>query len=358
MPRSPLKRSLSESPVLLPASLPQVPSTPTSKRSKLAAPSTPDNGPTSTSHAAPLSASAKSKLAILSTSYGHSPFPSFSRPTPEECQQVHDLLSSVHGVPRRPSILIDRPGAPAGCGEVPSVLDALIRTLLSQNTSSRNSTNAKEGMDRVYGRANYRAVLDGGAGRLEEAIRSGGLAKKKAAAIIGVLQWLDEREEGKGELSMQYLREMVCRFGLSLARAELTHTPPGRAGRPRRHGGAMQPPLGGSENSLLRPPLLPRSRLVRSGHVSPAAVFPPPPRKPPRSPLARAGTSTASPSPSPGSPPPPRATKPFSTSTRSSPRSSNMACTPSLSRTAEGARIVRRMELLVWILSRRVRLLG
>jgi endonuclease III len=129
---------------------------------------------------------------------------------------VHDLLSSVHGIPERPKILEDRPNAAAGCGQVPSVLDALIRTILSQNTTSKNSTAAKNAMDAEYGRAGYRAVLEGGEERLKKAITCGGLAGTKSKAIMGVLKRLEEREKGKGMLSLEYLRDMVSlSLGLS-----------------------------------------------------------------------------------------------------------------------------------------------
>lgn len=89
------------------------------------------------------------------------------------------------------------------------MLDALVRTLLSQNTTSKNSTAAKNAMDEEYGRADYRAVLRGGEERLAETIKCGGLAKVKAKAIIKILERIDERGGGKGELSLDYLHEMV-----------------------------------------------------------------------------------------------------------------------------------------------------
>lgn len=94
------------------------------------------------------------------------------------------------------------------------MLDALIRTILSQNTTSKNSTRAKLSMDDEYGRAEYRKVLEGGEEKLEETIRCGGLAKQKSKSIIGVLKRLDERQrnEGKGDteqLSLDWLHQLV-----------------------------------------------------------------------------------------------------------------------------------------------------
>ncbi|GAA5992951.1 hypothetical protein JCM10908_000767 [Rhodotorula pacifica] len=157
-----------------------------------------------------------SKKQLLHASSMHrTPFTHWPHPTPEEAQQVCDLLANVHGMPERPKILEDKPGAPAGCGNVPSVLDALVRTILSANTTSKNSTAAKVSMDEVYGRANYRAVLSGGPSKLEETIRCGGLAQNKSKAIVNILQRLEDRnvdqlglEPGKGELSLDWLHQL------------------------------------------------------------------------------------------------------------------------------------------------------
>ncbi|GAA6056372.1 hypothetical protein JCM3770_005975 [Rhodotorula araucariae] len=185
------------------------------------APSTSATTPTSSSSAKAsgspaLPASAVKKKALYSAARAAgTPFPQWARPTPSEAQTVCDLLASVHGMPARPKVLVDKEDAPAGCGQVPSVLDALVRTTLSQNTSSKNSTAAKVSMDAVYGRANYRAVLEGGEAKLEDAIRCGGLAKNKSKAIIGMLKRIEARnvhekglKAGEGELSLDWLHEL------------------------------------------------------------------------------------------------------------------------------------------------------
>ncbi|GAA5907466.1 hypothetical protein JCM5296_006915 [Sporobolomyces johnsonii] len=173
------------------------------------------SSPPPASSATPISSSSvKKQLLYASALSTGTPFPHWPHPTPLEAQAVVTLLSSVHGLPQRPKVLVDRDDAPAGCGQVPSVLDALVRTILSQNTTSRNSTAAKEAMDRVYGRANYRAVLQAGEAKLEETIRCGGLAKNKSKAIVGILRRLDRRnaemggKEGEGELSLDWLHEL------------------------------------------------------------------------------------------------------------------------------------------------------
>lgn len=70
--------------------------------------------------------------------YLQTPFPDHAAPTPQQCQDVQAGLAAIHGLPKRPEKLIDIPGAAAGCGAVPDVLDALVRTILSQNTTSKS----------------------------------------------------------------------------------------------------------------------------------------------------------------------------------------------------------------------------
>ncbi|KAI4868205.1 DNA glycosylase [Hypoxylon rubiginosum] len=134
-----------------------------------------------------------------------SPYPDFPRPTPEECQRAYDVLSSLHGERQRPE-KVAAPTDRAGCGDSPSVLDALVRTILSQNTSSRNSTRAKLDMDEVYGgedsEARWEAIAAGGAAKLEKAIARGGLGGVKSRAIVGILQQVKERY---GSYSLDHL---------------------------------------------------------------------------------------------------------------------------------------------------------
>lgn len=189
------------------------------------------------SSSSPESKPVLSKKQQLHVQQAHqTPFPHWPHPTPDEAQSVCDLLASVHGLPERPKQLVDVPGGPAGCGNVPDVLDALVRTILSANTTSKNSTAAKvnppdrsrafylppadhldlqRSMDETYGRANYRAVLEGGAAKLEDCIRCGGLAQNKSKAIVAILSRLEQRnveekgmKPGEGELSLDWLHDL------------------------------------------------------------------------------------------------------------------------------------------------------
>ncbi|KAI0876140.1 DNA glycosylase [Hypoxylon argillaceum] len=135
-----------------------------------------------------------------------SPYPDFAHPTIPECKRAHQILTTLHGARTRPETTLAPPSR-AGCGDSASVLDALVRTILSQNTSDANSARAKRAMDATYGSSSaWAAIASGGAARLAKAIESGGLAGVKARAIVGVLAQTRERY---GAYSLDHL------FGVS-----------------------------------------------------------------------------------------------------------------------------------------------
>ncbi|KAH9932862.1 DNA glycosylase [Fomitopsis serialis] len=78
------------------------------------------------------------KLKLLASHTISSPFPDFTHPTPAEAAQVHDVLASAHSniAPAR-SAPMDANDSAGTCGKVPDVLESLIGTILSQNTTSR-----------------------------------------------------------------------------------------------------------------------------------------------------------------------------------------------------------------------------
>ncbi|KAI1636626.1 DNA glycosylase [Biscogniauxia mediterranea] len=134
------------------------------------------------------------KLKSYAQFAGQSPFPDFAHPTPAECKLAHQILISLHGERVRPESLTAAPAQRAGCGDSPSVLDALVRTILSQNTSDKNSTRAKLNMDAVYGGSDkWEAIVAGGQAKLQKAIESGGLSVVKSKAIIRILEQARER---------------------------------------------------------------------------------------------------------------------------------------------------------------------
>lgn len=115
------------------------------------------------------------------------PFPDFPHPTIKECHLAHSVLTELHGERKRPAKVVASPTV-TGCGESPSVLDALVRTILSQNTSDTNSDRAKHNMDMEYGGSDqWEAIFAGGQPRLQKAIQSGGLSVTKSKVIITIL---------------------------------------------------------------------------------------------------------------------------------------------------------------------------
>jgi len=140
------------------------------------------------------------KLKIIE-SFGASPFPDFTHPTPEECRAVNAALVKAHGKRVRPKEL-DLNSRGANCGGVPSVLDALVRTILSHNTNNKNSATAKRSLDKAFGTNNYESVRAAKLEDVVEVLRCGGLANIKGARIKRIL---DEVYEKYGELSLDHL---------------------------------------------------------------------------------------------------------------------------------------------------------
>ena len=143
------------------------------------------------------------KLKLHSTFTAQSPFPNFDRPTPSEAMKVHDLLSKAHR-PHDPIRELPLPSTNSAqtCGSVPNVIEALIGTILSQNTSGKNSSRAKASLDDAFGKNNFSAIAAAPHADVVNSIRSGGLANKKAATIRNILTSVKERH---GAYSLQHL---------------------------------------------------------------------------------------------------------------------------------------------------------
>lgn len=100
---------------------------------------------------------------------GGSPFPDFNRPYEEDCRQVVEALTALHGVKEIQNSI--RP-----------VLDALIRTILSQNTTDKTSMVAFQNLKRVC--PTWKDCLAADDSVIEEAIRFGGLAEIKVSEML------------------------------------------------------------------------------------------------------------------------------------------------------------------------------
>jgi len=81
-------------------------------------------------------------------------------------------------------------GVPEWDGPEPP-LDALVQTVLSQSTSDVNSHRAFQMLKERL--PTWQEAFEAGPGRIEEAIRSGGLAKQKGVRIHRLLGWVRER---------------------------------------------------------------------------------------------------------------------------------------------------------------------
>ena len=148
----------------------------------------------------PAHASAKKPKSKAAKSYGltpgTSPFPNYPRPTAADCHEVHTALASLHGECAPPKTIPVPSEVVAGCGEVPAVLDAMIRTYLSSNTTGRNSSAAFQGLVKSFGTLKSgigKGSVDWNAVRLApqeevfEAIKHGGLGGVKSKTIKAIL---------------------------------------------------------------------------------------------------------------------------------------------------------------------------
>ncbi|KAL8790259.1 MAG: hypothetical protein Q9195_006416 [Heterodermia aff. obscurata] len=142
------------------------------------------------------------------TNYGHTPgktpYPNWPHPTVEECQFVHDLLTEVHGLFAPPETIPAPSATFAGCGEVPSVLDALIRTYLSSSTMGANSGKAIQGIHQTFkqldegtgkGSPDYNDIRLKDTSVLFKAIASGGLGDVKSKNIKAILDMVYEENQ-------------------------------------------------------------------------------------------------------------------------------------------------------------------
>ena len=147
---------------------------------------------------------------------GKSPFPDWPHPTAEEAQIVYDLLLTTIPDERKPTLVQPDTIPPprtqiAGCGQVPSILDALIRTLLSAATTGANAGNAFQGLVNRFGletKGLGKGSVDWNAVRLAskkdvfDAIECGGLADSKSGNIKAILDIVHrENEERRSALT-------------------------------------------------------------------------------------------------------------------------------------------------------------
>jgi len=82
-------------------------------------------------------------------------------------------------------------------------LDTLVETILSQNTTDKNSHKAFQTLKKAYPR--WETMMDQDPRKVAALIRSGGLAEMKASRILAALRFIKSE---RGELELDFLKEL------------------------------------------------------------------------------------------------------------------------------------------------------
>ncbi|KAL2112205.1 hypothetical protein VUR80DRAFT_8265 [Thermomyces stellatus] len=156
--------------------------------------------------------------------FGRTPYPDWQGPTIEACEEVHRLLTETHGEVIAPAAIPPPSLTVAGCGEVPSVLDALMRTILSGATTMIAANEALAALVEKYGTVrtgigkgsvNWKKVRQASVEELAQTIKRGGLANTKAADIKRILDmvWAEQKslslDHLHGKTSQEAMQELV-----------------------------------------------------------------------------------------------------------------------------------------------------
>jgi endonuclease III len=135
----------------------------------------------------------KNKYGLIT---GDTPFPDHLAPTAEQCEEVNRILSRLHGEVKAPDVVPPPSATVTGCGEVPDVLDAMLRTLLSAATTCTNANTSMRGLKEKFGlrktgkgagSVSWEAVHEASLESVIEAIKRGGLAVMKGGYIKKIL---------------------------------------------------------------------------------------------------------------------------------------------------------------------------
>lgn len=143
------------------------------------------------------------RAAVAAPMEPQEPYPDLPRPTDEQCLAVRDDLLTLHGFPkefeRYRRQAMNAAKSPPYSGE--SILDGLVSTLLSQNTTDANSRRAFAALKSAF--PTWEEVLKADIRSVENAIRCGGLAATKAARIKSIMRGVMEK---RGQICLEYLR--------------------------------------------------------------------------------------------------------------------------------------------------------
>eukprot|EP01119_Soliformovum_irregulare_P002559 TRINITY_DN12806_c0_g1_i1.p1 TRINITY_DN12806_c0_g1~~TRINITY_DN12806_c0_g1_i1.p1 ORF type:complete len:351 (-),score=99.48 TRINITY_DN12806_c0_g1_i1:26-1078(-) len=122
-----------------------------------------------------------------------------SHPTEELFRTAYNLFCGYYGKPIR----VFEGNSTSACGRKEGVTEAVISVILSQNTSNRNSSRAMKSLFEKFPKGADQ-VRTATASQIEDAIRSGGLAKTKSERIH---KFLSDLYEEQGNVSLEHLRE-------------------------------------------------------------------------------------------------------------------------------------------------------
>lgn len=88
------------------------------------------------------------------------PYPDFHGPSSEDCEKVCTLLEGEHGQCPRPVDIPPPSLDVAGCGQVRQVIDAIVRTIVSANTTFENADKAIKRLYQAFGTVTKNLQLD------------------------------------------------------------------------------------------------------------------------------------------------------------------------------------------------------
>lgn len=129
---------------------------------------------------------------------GETPYSDWCHPVASGCEVVYHILAKLHGDVHllHPAAIAAPSQEIAGCGEVPSVLDGLMRTVLSQSTTFDSANNMLKSLIARFGicqqgtgrgSVNWWLVLWARPDDVYQALKAGGLGANKAKNIQAIL---------------------------------------------------------------------------------------------------------------------------------------------------------------------------
>jgi len=111
-------------------------------------------------------------------------------------ERAHGLLGSMYGIPQKLSEATNT----NACNKKDTICEAVVSLMLSQNTSDRNSSRAWASLRKKF--STLDEIRNASVESIEEAIKKGGLAKRKSKMIK---EFLNDVHSKYGETSLEFL---------------------------------------------------------------------------------------------------------------------------------------------------------